>query len=99
MPRIMCAAIQYQLRGESIIRYMRGANHADCAKQFEWHGIKASDRCNEEQGFLTNAFEFVDRQEAYAIAEESGQLVSKRDDRTLFSENIDYCSRLSHNSV
>lgn len=99
MPRIMCAAVQYQLKGESLIRYMRGANHADCVKQFEWQGIKTSDRCNEKQGFLTNAFEFVDRQEAYTIAEEAGQLVSKRDDKTLFSENINYYGRLSHSSV
>jgi hypothetical protein len=41
------------------------------------------------QGFLTNTNRFVDRKEAYQIANKAGQIISEPyNDRVLFSEDI-----------
>ena len=44
----------------------------------------------EQSGLLTNEDRFVDREEAYKIAEAAGQLKSPRIDRTLYSEFCNY---------
>lgn len=48
------------------------------------------DLAGEEQGFLTNEGYFVDREEAFTIARDAGQIVRRcgGDDDSLFSENL-----------
>ena len=41
-----------------------------------------------EQGFVTNRYRFVDREEAMSIAVENGQLLRKKYSAELFSENL-----------
>ena len=41
-----------------------------------------------EQGFLTTTGRFVNRQEAFVIAQEAGQLLEDDTGKTLFSEDV-----------
>lgn len=46
--------------------------------------------CDWEQGFVTNKYRFVDRSEAWIIAEKQGQIIRDKDLclGTLYSENL-----------
>lgn len=90
--RIVAAAIKYRLKSDPTTeRYVQGPNHAYCIEWFSCADIPQRDRVDgDEQGFMTDAGDFVDRRAAYDIAEKAGQLRSPRADRTLYSEFVDY---------
>lgn len=93
MERIKCAAIRWCYANESSAdSIVTGANHAQCIEWFGMADIYRNQRNLdvEEQGFLTTADRFVDRKEAYMIAEAAGQLNSTRSDRILYSEYCNY---------
>lgn len=84
--KILCAAIKYS--GGVIL----GPNHANCLFMLaEIRGTHAS-RADDEQGFVTTTNRFVDRKEAYDIAEREGQLTGKNPSRQriLYSEFCKY---------
>ena len=67
-----------------------GQRHHQCIYQMVVITGKAQHEMGEEvQGFLTNINRFVDREEAYKIAIESGQIKEgKYHDNRLFSEDL-----------
>lgn len=88
--RIACAANRY---GKFIIV---GARHHDCMMRMQMTAIGyeklwefAGGRDNEEQGFIDQWGFFMDRKEAYDVAEASGQIINPdvSSGRTLFSEH------------
>lgn len=93
MEKIRCAAIRWCYADESSAdSVVTGANHAQCIAWFGLSDIYRNQRNLdlEEQGFLTTTDRFVDRKEAYMIAEAAGQLNSTRSDRILYSEYCNY---------
>lgn len=93
METIQCAAIKWCYADETeATRIVRGHNHAYCIAYFSAADIYSTMRnmSLEQSGFLTNEDRFVDRGEAYRIAEAAGQLKSPRIDRILYSEFCNY---------
>jgi hypothetical protein len=79
---IICAAIHYfenkayihQPRNIELGYVMCGRRHHNIINlRFDLTGKRTADRSG--QGFLTNTDRFVDRQEAYKIARDAGQLL------------------------
>lgn len=84
--KIRCAAVKYPGG------IAKGLNHADCLfiiGEIRGHG---ADRCNDIQGFVTTTGRFVNRMEAYIIAEREGQLTGTPPGRKgiLYSEFCKY---------
>jgi hypothetical protein len=85
---VVCAAIRNTVTGEVVagVRHfdpvMRERMKADGeGKRIEWN--------RSEQGFLTNRFRFVNRKEAWEIAEREGQIRRQVSSYgTLYSENL-----------
>lgn len=94
MEKIKCAAIQYSLKSDDTIRYTMGLHHSDCINNFSAMDIPIKERNinSEIQGFMTTLNRFVDRQEAYTIAENAGQIFITSNTKTLMSENVKYSS-------
>lgn len=90
--KIAAAAIRYRLKAEpDVERYVQGPNHAYCIEWFASAGIYQRDRVDgDTSGFMTDVGDFVDRKTAYEIAERAGQLKCLREDRTLYSEFVNY---------
>lgn len=89
MERIKSACIKYQLKSDQgTDRYVEGASHADCISWFSAADLYIRDRVPEKevQGFMTTEGRFIDRIEAYRIANEAGQLTHSRRDQVLYSE-------------
>jgi len=92
--RIVCAAIRHQATGTVLCgvrhydnAFMRPMIRALCgtveaAREQGWYGC--------EDGFVTNTYEFVTREQAYVIAEAAGQLRSHNPDwgKRLYSESL-----------
>jgi len=96
--RIVAAAIQYRPKG-----YRKGSHvclgktHAEIIGQFAIMGLKQSDRESgtEIQGFWTSSNRFVNRSEAYYIADAQGQLIDSDlhgHEPYLVSENVQYAA-------
>lgn len=90
--RIVCAANRY---GSYIIPAIRHADKFmhDIVESFEDVHVYLTDEEDQEQGFLTNKFRFVNRQEAWKIAAEQQQIVCRvggdsSKGGTLYSENL-----------
>ncbi len=67
------------------------ARHGDVIRYMVTQGRKSQEVFDAEQGFVTSTCRFVNRQEAYQIAKENGQLIRPEIDHipgTLFSENV-----------
>lgn len=89
MERIKSACIKYQLKSDpGTDRYVEGSSHADCISWFSAADLYIRERIPEKevQGFMTTEGRFIDRIEAYRIAEEAGQLTHSRKDQVLYSE-------------
>lgn len=63
-----------------------GKSHADCFHQGHYTGIGMSQRAK-DQGFMTSAGRYVERDEACKIAHEAGQIDDLRGGH-LFSEDL-----------
>lgn len=75
----------------TIIAVAPPARHGDVIRHMIHQGSDAQEIHDAEQGFLTDAGRFVDRQEAYRIAKGAGQFIRPEIDHvpgTLFSENL-----------
>lgn len=87
--RIVCSAIKLK-NGDILV----GVRHLDgiMREQLEVKGYESKDLANNVQGFITNKGEFVDRKEAWKIANEANQIIrlvsSCYDGHELFSENL-----------
>lgn len=89
--KIKAAAIRYRLKSDpETDKVVWGYNHSYC---YDW--LSAADIYSfmripehEEEGFLTDTGEFVDRYRAYEIAKEAGQLQYEREDKRLISEMV-----------
>ena len=90
---ILCSAIKW---GEVVIS---GYRHKDCYKTLDALNNDIPDRTypgRESQGFLTSTNRYVDRKEAWKIADANGQIKFGRevsdngDDSELISENLYY---------
>lgn len=89
--KIVCAACKYE---ESVIfagvRHFDVIMHNQIAMAFDekYWAAAATDM---EQGFLTNKYRFVTREEAWIIAEREGQILrdcGNPNSKQLFSENL-----------
>ena len=86
---VKCAALRLQ-NGELFY----GVDHADCFEQMmaqygEDKAVELSDTCDD--GFMTNTHRFVDRNEAYALAQAAKQYKTHYDveePNTLDSANV-----------
>lgn len=83
--RIVCAAVR-----DSAGVVVPGVRHYDRLMSRANFGANAE---GDEQGFLTNRYRFVNRQEAWKIAEANGQILRRvggddTDGGTLYSENL-----------
>lgn len=90
--KIWCAAVRYS------DQVVRGPNHAYCIQVLcEMYGPGTFDRVRQDQqGFLTTTGRFVDRQIAYHIAEQAGQLLQPSWGEVLYSENCKYAEVPQH---
>jgi hypothetical protein len=89
--KILCSAIMYN---ETVIP---GRRHSDCYEVLRaLTGIWKNDPRlpgHDQQGFLTSEGRYVNRREAWAIAEAAGQILygsdaSDEEDNILISENL-----------
>lgn len=89
---IKFAAIQYQEKDSDEVKVVTGYNHAMCIEWFSCIGLYQNKRnmLIETQGFVTSTGRFIDRKEAYQIAQNAGQLLRIRDDKVLYSQDVDY---------
>lgn len=89
--KIKAAAIKYRLKDDpGVDRFTWGHAHSYCRHWFLFAEVYPSMRIpeHEEEGFLTDTGEFVDREQAYLIAREAGQLKHECADGRLISENV-----------
>ncbi len=81
--RIVCAALKYD-SGELIV----GPRHfcRVMRKQLE----RCENNGNPEEGFIDQRGNFLDRKEAWAVADEAGQIIRRcgGDENKLYSENL-----------
>lgn len=90
MNRIVCAANRSTVTGEIIL----GIRHCDTFMNHQRNQLPNKGRnADWEQGFVTNKYEFVTRQEAWKIAEAAGQIYRRcggdeANGGTLYSENL-----------
>ena len=88
--KIKAAAIRYRLVSEpDTDRVVWGYSHTYCRDWFMCAEIYPNMRLPEyeEEGFLTDSGEFVDRMRAYEIAKEAGQLLCENANKRLVSDN------------
>lgn len=91
--KITAAAIRYRLKSKpDVEKIVWGPYHYYCRDWFMLAEIYPSMRILEleEEGFLTDTEEFVDRYKAYKIAKEAGQLKYEREDGRLISEMVSF---------
>lgn len=92
--RILCAAIYYkndkyyphQPKGILNGFVICGRRHHNCISILSIMNLPKN--VHIEQGFITNLDRFVDREEAFIIAEKTGQLLFKHKTGSLFSEDL-----------
>lgn len=86
---IICAAIKLASR-----KIYYGHRHCHCLNamngQLSWTMNRQEImKINEEEGFITSLNRFVDRQEAWKIAEENNQIIQQSGGKgTLYSEDL-----------
>lgn len=94
---IVCAAIKVEGVGNKWDDLYLGLRHSDCFASMKKRRdlLTKDDRVrvrmlqNSEQGFLTSKNRFVSRENAFYIAKNSGQILTKHGDKTfLYSEDI-----------
>jgi hypothetical protein len=84
--RIICAAIKHKDHG-----IFCGYRHGKCINQASKHYHNTGNEKTWEQGFITtDNGRFVNREEAWAIADAAGQIINREHGivGTLFSENL-----------
>jgi hypothetical protein len=94
MEKIICAAIhfndgrQYPQQPSNIEKglVIAGLRHCNCFGTMS--ATKFSKATPNIQGFITNKNRFVNRKEAFAIAEKAGQLIAQHQKDHLFSEDL-----------
>ena len=79
--KIKCAAIKIKSG-----QIFEGRSHAVCYQVMKDAGVSRIDARNDEQGFVTDTGDFVDRYKAAEIAFEAGQ--TKKLESPLFSEDL-----------
>jgi hypothetical protein len=94
---VICSAIHYD-DGKIYVHQPRniqsgfvvaGRRHHNCIiTMHELSGKSDSDFENTTQGFLTSYDMFLNRQQAYELAEFTGQIIGDRRENTLYSENL-----------
>lgn len=85
--RIVCAALRHTETGE-IIWLPAPARHHNLFREIPDY-VASDEFAKYEQGFLTNADDFVDRVEAKRIAREANQLLDRASKlKYLFSEDL-----------
>ena len=91
MEKIKSAAIKYRLASEpNDDKIVYGYDHTYCNSWFMLAEIYPDQRISEVEGFLTTYDRFVDRHEAYTIAENAGQLKVPNLSNILKSYNVNY---------
>ncbi len=89
MQRVVCAAVQYS-NGITLV----APRHFDAVMRDQYHRFFTQGTAPREQdgvqGFLDQHGEFLTREEAWLIAEKSGQIIRRvgGDGKKLFSENL-----------
>lgn len=88
--RVVAAANHYPESGGTLV----GVRHWDMAMRQQYHNCKEAYHGNEVQGFLTSKGDFVNREKAWEIAEDAGQILFEEswntleDRKILYSENV-----------
>lgn len=83
MRRILCAAIMLPSRG----LFLSGFRHSDIIALHKMIFLEALP-ADHEQGFMDSKGDFVDREEAFIIAKEAGQMIANHHPKLLFSEDL-----------
>lgn len=90
--KIKCAAVEW-LNGDKC-EVLSAMHHCDCfAFGAEKYGetFRNRDKNQDRQGYLTTRDRFVDRAEAFQIADQQGQLIAKSPNQTLLdSYNVNF---------
>ena len=93
MERIKSAAIKYRLVNDpESDKIVEAFDHTYCRSWFMHAEIYPNQRILEveEEGFVTDSGRFVNRIDAYNIAEAAGQLISTDMNRVLHSYQVEY---------
>lgn len=93
MEKIKSACIKYRLISDpDTDRFVTGYSHGSCIDWFSAADIYPPSRINEYEvaGFMTTEGRFVDRIEAYKIAEAAGQLIKPNSLGSLHSYEVKY---------
>ncbi len=88
MPKLVAAAIKFYPKDSDYPQIVCGKRHCDCLQWMYGHGVEY-DRNTQEQGFLTENNQFIDRYSAMYYARE--QLLDPEKYRPgfpLFSEDV-----------
>ena len=90
MPKLVAAAIKFYPKDSEYPQIVCGKRHCDCLEWMFKHQVEY-DKQTQEQGFLTEHNQFVDRYDAMDMALDWGQI--KRSDeytegKPLYSEDL-----------
>ncbi len=91
--KIKSAAIQYQLKAEpGIAHIVTGYFHSYCLEALSCMDLYPNLRIAEceKEGYITDTGDFINRKEAYLIAEKAGQIKNKNEAGILYSYNVNY---------
>lgn len=83
--KITTAAIKL---GKLIVSLPRPFRHPDIAIEISHQFCELAGYTPENQGFLTDSGEFVDRKKAFEIAKEAGQLIGHQETNELYTEDL-----------
>ena len=88
LPRIACAALRFPW-SDLTASLPRPARHGDIIRLMDDAGVRQRVTVKGAQGFLTDGGRFVDRREAWLIAEAAGQIIGTPTvPGMLFSEDL-----------
>lgn len=90
--RIKSAAVRWAYANETTPHITTGHSHSHCYEALTCCEVYENKRNPdvEQEGFVTDTGEFVDRYKAYQIAKEAGQLISESPSETLKAYNVRY---------